>query len=45
MKRRQCGNRIAYVNGSYPCDREAQLFVKELGMWVCRECLREVDGA
>ncbi len=42
MKRRNCANRIAYNFGSYPCDREAQVFVKELGAWFCRECKKEV---
>ena len=45
MKRRDCVNRIVYLNGSYPCDREAQVFVKDLGAWFCRECLREVEGS
>ena len=45
MKRRRCANRIAYSNGSYPCDREAQIFVKELGAWLCRECKKEVEGS
>ena len=45
MKRRRCANRIAGRHGSYPCDREAQVFVKRLGAWVCRECLREVEGS
>jgi hypothetical protein len=45
MKRRQCANRIAFKNGSYPCDREGQVFVEVLGAWFCRECLREVAAS
>ena len=42
---RKCANRITSNFGSYPCDREAHVFVKDLGAWFCRECLREVEGS
>ncbi len=44
MKHR-CANRIAFKQGSYPCDREGQVFVKEFGAWFCRECKKEVEGS
>ncbi len=41
---RHCAGRVVADYGSYPCENEAECFVKRVGAWLCIECARRLTG-
>ncbi len=44
MKTRRCQGRVDAAYGSYPCDNEAECFIKRFGAWFSRECARRITS-